>query len=325
VTAYVEWVLGTTRSATAPYIVTEIDLESGAMFARNPWNADFGTRVAFADLLGKQTAWTGDRREFLGRNGTLDAPAALAEDAELSNRVGAGFDPCGALQTSLELRSNAATEVVFVLGQAATQADARALIARYRASDLDRVLEAVTQRWDDVLGAVQVKTPDRAMDILLNHWLLYQTLSCRIWARSGFYQASGAYGFRDQLQDGMALVIARPDLTREHLLRAAARQFSAGDVQHWWLPVSGKGVHAPPTSRMLPPSRSTPRRWRSRVLDERSVPRGVRASPERARRLRADVAETGRSSSTARARSIAACRSARTVCRSSAAGTGTTA
>ena len=242
VTAYVEWVLGTTRSATAPYIVTQIDPESGAMFARNPWNAEFGTRVAFADLLGRQSAWTGDRREFLGRNGTLEAPAALAEDAVLSNRVGAGLDPCGALQASFELKPNAATEIVFVLGQAASSADARALVTRYRSIDLDGVLEGVTQRWDEVLGAVQVKTPDRAMDILLNHWLLYQTLSCRIWARSGFYQASGAYGFRDQLQDGMALVTARPDLTREHLLRAAARQFAAGDVQHWWLPVSGKGV-----------------------------------------------------------------------------------
>jgi cyclic beta-1,2-glucan synthetase len=242
VTAYVEWVLGASRSASAPLITTEVEPESLAMLARNPWSGPFGARVAFADLGGRQSAWTGDRREFLGRNGALAAPAALAEGVELSKTVGAGLDPCAALQTSLELRANAVTEVVFFLGQAATAADARALVTHYRASDLDAVLRTVTERWDDILGTVQVRTPDRSMDLLLNRWLLYQTLACRVWARSGFYQASGAYGFRDQLQDGMALVTARPDLTREHLLRAAARQFVEGDVQHWWLPPAGNGV-----------------------------------------------------------------------------------
>ncbi len=242
VTAYVEWVLGASRSASAPFIVTELEPESLALLARNPWSAQFGARVAFADLGGRQRSWTGDRTEFLGRNGALAAPAALAEGVELSNTVGAGLDPCGALQTSLELRANAVTEVVFFLGQAATAADASSLLTRYRTTDLDALLRGVTERWDEILGAVQVRTPDRSMDLLLNRWLLYQTLACRFWARSGFYQASGAYGFRDQLQDGMALVTARPDLTREHLLRAAARQFVEGDVQHWWLQPAGNGV-----------------------------------------------------------------------------------
>ncbi|HKC51351.1 MAG TPA: glucoamylase family protein [Myxococcota bacterium] len=242
VTAYAEWVLGASRSATAPLIVTELEPESLALLARNPWSAQFGTRVAFADLAGKQRSWTGDRKEFLGRNGTLAAPAALAEGVELSNRVGAGLDPCAALQTSLELRANASTEVVSFLGQAASAADARSLLARYRSADLDAVLRSVVDRWDEILGTVQVRTPDRSMDLMLNRWLLYQTLACRVWARSGFYQASGAYGFRDQLQDGMALATARPDLTRAHLLRAAARQFVEGDVQHWWLPPAGNGV-----------------------------------------------------------------------------------
>ena len=156
--------------------------------------------------------------------------------------MGAGLDPCGALRTTIVLPPNGRVEIVFFLGEAASAADARALIARYRAADLDAVLAEVGRHWDDVLGAVQVKTPDRAMDIMLNGWLLYQTLACRIWARSAFYQASGAYGFRDQLQDGMALAAARPAMTREHLLRAAARQFVEGDVQHWWLPHSGQGV-----------------------------------------------------------------------------------
>ena len=242
ITAYVEWVLGVSRAASAPFVVTEIDTETGAMLAHNHWRAGFGSRVAFADLAGRQRTWTGDRTEFLGRNGTLDHPAAMEGATPLSNRVGGGLDPCGALQTRVELGPNGATEIVFFLGEAATKAEANALITRYRAADLDAVLRAVARLWDDTLGAVAVRTPDRAMDVLLNRWLLYQTLACRVWARSAFYQASGAYGFRDQLQDVMALSAAKPEVTRAHLLRAAARQFAEGDVQHWWLPLSGQGV-----------------------------------------------------------------------------------
>ncbi|MDO8349162.1 MAG: glycosyl transferase, partial [Planctomycetota bacterium] len=242
VTAYVEWVLGTARGATAPNVVTEIDAATKVMLARNPWRPEFGSRCAFADLGGRQTNWTGDRTEFLGRNGSLDHPDSLAGNRPLSGRCGAGLDPCGALQTEVELAPGRQTEIVFFLGETASRTEALALIARYRTADLDRVLQAVTGHWDEVLGVVQVRTPDRSMDLLLNRWLLYQTLACRLWARSACYQAGGAYGFRDQLQDVMALAVSRPDLTREHLLRAAARQFGAGDVQHWWLPHSGQGV-----------------------------------------------------------------------------------
>jgi len=242
VTAYIDWVLGPSRGASAPFVTTAIDPETGALFARNPWNAAFGSRVAFADLAGRQSNWTGDRREFIGRNGTYERPAALADGAPLSNKVGAGLDPCGALGRSIVLPPNTRVEIVCFLGQAANTQDASALVAKYRKAELDEVLSEVRRHWDAVLGAVQVKTPDRTMDIMLNGWLLYQTLACRIWARSGFYQASGAYGFRDQLQDGMALVATRPAMTREHLLRAASRQFVEGDVQHWWLPHSGQGV-----------------------------------------------------------------------------------
>ncbi|HYS93752.1 MAG TPA: glucoamylase family protein [Candidatus Acidoferrales bacterium] len=242
VTAYVEWVLGTSRSASAPFIVTEIDPVTQAMYVRNTWSSDFAGRVAFADLRGMQTAWTGDRTEFLGRNGALDRPAALNREGRLSGRVGAGLDPCGALQTLVELRAGERADVVFFLGEAATREEAGTLIARYRAADLDTVLRDVKDRWDTVLGGVQVKTPDRSMDLLLNRWLLYQTLACRVWSRSAFYQAGGAYGFRDQLQDVMALSAATPDIAREHILRAAARQFVEGDVQHWWHPPTGRGV-----------------------------------------------------------------------------------
>jgi cyclic beta-1,2-glucan synthetase len=242
VTAYVEWVLGTSRGASAPYIVTEIEPATRSLLARNAWNGELAGRVAFADLGGRQTAWTGDRTEFLGRNGTPDHPAALESGEPLSGRVGAGLDPCGALQAVVEVRPGDRVEVVFFLGQGDGAEAARALIERYRAADLEAVLEEVTRYWDDVAGALQVRTPDRSLDVMLNRWLLYQTLSCRIWARSAFYQAGGAYGFRDQLQDIMALAVARPEIAREHILRCAGRQFVEGDVQHWWHPPSGRGV-----------------------------------------------------------------------------------
>ena len=242
VTAYSEWVLGTARGASAPFITTQVDAGSGVLLARNPWSNAFAGRVAFADLGGRQSSWTGDRCEFLGRNGNAAAPAALLGNAPLSGTTGAGFDPCAALQCRIELAAGESVEVVAFIGQCTSSEAATTLVARYRTADLDAVLKAVTDHWQGALGAVQVQTPDRAMDIMLNGWLLYQTLACRIWARSAFYQASGAYGFRDQLQDGMALTFSQPEATRSHILRAASRQFVEGDVQHWWLPHSGQGV-----------------------------------------------------------------------------------
>ncbi len=242
VTGYVEWVLGTSRGASASTIVTELDAETGAILARNPWSSAFGERAAFAALRGSMNACTADRAEFIGRHGSLSDPAALAGNAQLSGRTGAGLDPCSALQTTLSLGPGQVVEVVLLVGQAASREEACALVEHYRKADLDGVFGEVERYWDELLGTVQVRTPDRAMDIMLNGWLLYQTLACRVWARSAFYQASGAYGFRDQLQDGMALTFARPAMTRDHLLRAAARQFLEGDVQHWWLPHSGQGV-----------------------------------------------------------------------------------
>ena len=242
VTAYTECVMGQTRGATAPFIVTGVDSGTGALLVRNPWRTQSAGRVVIADLGGRQEAWTCDRREFIGRHGTLARPAALVGLAPLSRRVGAGLDPCCALQTFIELEADESTEIVSLIGEAASVTEAQSLIARYRSADLDDIYRQVLAFWDDVLRTVQVKTPDRSMDLMLNRWLLYQTLSCRMWARSAFYQASGAYGFRDQLQDSMALTMARPALTRAHLLRAAGRQFHDGDVQHWWLPGSGQGI-----------------------------------------------------------------------------------
>jgi cyclic beta-1,2-glucan synthetase len=242
VTAYVEWVLAASRSASLAFVETEADALTGAIFARNPWNTAFGSRTAFLDMRGDQTEWTGDRREFIGRNGAMARPAALAGGAALSKTVGAGLDPCVAMRTQVDLPIGGAAEIVIFLGDAATREEARAAIGAWRVADLDAVEAKIADFWGKTLGALEVRTPDRSMDLMLNGWLLYQTLACRVWARSAFYQASGAYGFRDQLQDGMALVATRPDLTREHLLRAAGRQFAEGDVQHWWLPHSGQGV-----------------------------------------------------------------------------------
>ncbi|WP_342806278.1 glucoamylase family protein [Alteromonas sp. M12] len=242
VTAYTEWVLGTTRKQTGPYISSKLDPSTQAILLRNRWGMAFPERVAFADMGGKQTLWTTDRTEFIGRRGHKSAPQALLLKTPLTGTTGAGYDPCTALQQVIELADGESIECVVFIGQSANEQQALELINRYRQTDLNVVLDEVRQHWQSLLTAVQVKTPDRSMDIMLNGWLLYQTLACRIWARSSFYQASGAYGFRDQLQDGMALTFSRPDMTRSHILRAAARQFLEGDVQHWWLPHSGQGV-----------------------------------------------------------------------------------
>jgi len=239
---YVEWTLGATRTAGAAHIVTQIDSETGALFARNPHSSEFSARTAFMDIGGRQSAWTGDRREFLGRNGSHEAPAALWADDALSMRVGGGLDPAGALRADITLEPGGDVELLLTLGQGADHGAARALVQKYRTVDAAAVLASVIDFWDRTLGAIQIKTPDKAMDLLTNRWLIYQTLSCRFWGRAGFYQASGAYGFRDQLQDSMALCVSHPELAREHLLRAAGRQFPEGDVQHWWLPESGKGA-----------------------------------------------------------------------------------
>ncbi|MEP7184713.1 MAG: glycosyl transferase family 36 [Rhodanobacter sp.] len=242
ITAYVEWALGPNGSTPAPCVVTRRDATTGAVFAQNRWRADYGERVAFADLGGQQHSLSGDRNDFLGGAGNVSEPAALRGDAALSGRLGAGLDPCAALQTRIELPPNTEMDIVFLLGDAASAEEAQVLIETYRDVDLDAVLGDIANQWNGLLDTVQVHTPDRAMDIMLNDWLPYQVLACRVWARTAYYQSSGAFGYRDQLQDVMALCVSRPDLAREHLLRAAGRQFAEGDVQHWWLPPTGAGI-----------------------------------------------------------------------------------
>jgi len=241
-TAYVEWVLGALREKNALHVVTELDVETGALFARNAFNGDFPGRVAFLDASEIVKTFTGDRTEFIGRNNPLSSPAAM-KNIRLSGKTGAGLDPCGAVQTRFDLAHNETREVIFLLGCASTTAEARHLIRRFRGPHAAReTLESIWIYWNETLGALRVETPDPALDLLANGWLLYQTQVSRLWARSGYYQSGGAYGFRDQLQDVMALVYSEPRLAREQIVRAARRQFREGDVQHWWHPPSGRGV-----------------------------------------------------------------------------------
>ncbi len=241
VTAYAEWVLGTARGASAPFIITRSDPATGAILAQNTFSTGFPGRIAFADFGAGIASLTADRAEFIGPGGTLKSPAGV-RNAPLSGTMGPALDPCAALQHRLTLHPGETIDLTFLLGQAESDAAASTLIQQMRATDTNAILADVKLHWADLLTSVQITSPDRAMDIMLNGWLMYQTLACRIWARAGFYQASGAYGFRDQLQDGMALTFSRPAMTRAHLLRAASRQFPEGDVQHWWLPHSGQGV-----------------------------------------------------------------------------------
>jgi cellobiose phosphorylase len=242
VTGYVEWLLGDLREKTAMHVVTESDPVSGALFARNAYNTEFPNRVAFFDVDDPTRSIGGDRSEFLGRNGGTRAPAGMGR-MHLSGRIGAGLDPCAALQVNVTLEEDAEHELVFRLGLGRDAADASALVQRFRGRGAAaQALDQARAHWANLLGAVQVSTPDPALDVLANGWLLYQTTACRMWARSGYYQSGGAFGFRDQLQDSMALLHAAPELSRAQLLLCAAHQFPEGDVQHWWHPPLDRGV-----------------------------------------------------------------------------------
>jgi cyclic beta-1,2-glucan synthetase len=244
VTSYHELVLGVTREATANHIVTDVEESEGAIFARNSFNNEFSERVAFAGTSEREFTVTCDRKEFIGRNGSLARPAALRRTG-LSGRDGAGLDPCAAIQTSIELAPGEGREIIFLFGQAGSLAEAREVNARFsNAHVVNEAFEAVIGFWDQLLGTIEIKTPDGSMDTLVNRWLLCQTLACRVRGRSAFYQSSGAFGFRDQLQDVMALVYASPEVARSQILRAAARQFKEGDVLHWWHEPAGRGVRS---------------------------------------------------------------------------------
>jgi cyclic beta-1,2-glucan synthetase len=241
-TNYVDLTLGVDRHASAPHIVADIEDQQSAVFARNSFNNEFAERIVFVSTSEARCTMTCDRKEFIGRNGSLAHPAALRR-VGLSGRDGAGLDPCAAIQAQIELAPGEAREIVFLLGQAGSIGQAREINSRFRSVQaVNEALEHVLNFWDQTLSTVEIKTPDASLDTLVNRWLLCQVLACRVRGRSAFYQSSGAFGFRDQLQDVMTLVYARPEVAREQILRAASRQFKEGDVLHWWHEPSARGV-----------------------------------------------------------------------------------
>lgn len=241
-TGYIEWVLGNHRMKTAMYIQTEVDSESGAIFGRNPYNTEFGNRVAFLDVNHYKKSFTADRSEFIGRNRSLKNPEALSRQ-KLSGKSGLALDPCAAIQVPFELSDGAEYEVVFKLGTGRDTSHAHEIVKKFKASSsVYDSLEKVKKQWKKTVEAVQIETPDTAINIITNGWLTYQTLSSRLWGRSGYYQSGGAYGFRDQLQDVASLLHTNPKLAREQILLCSSRQFIDGDVQHWWHPPVGRGV-----------------------------------------------------------------------------------
>ena len=239
---FVEWVLGVQRAQSAQTVFTEWDETNQIIFARNTYNNEFSGRTAFFAMSEPVSSFTCDRREFLGRNGSLQKPASLYR-GHLSNKHGGAVDPCAALMSVFDLKADEEKEIFILLGQTDAGPEGKNLVIKYRnASKVQDAFRTMKESWDKTLNTIQVKTPDEAMNIIMNRWLVYQTLACRYWARTAFYQSGGAYGFRDQLQDVMALVYSRPELAREQILRAAHRQFPEGDVQHWWHPPTGRGV-----------------------------------------------------------------------------------
>ena len=241
-TGYAEWVLGDLRSRSLMHIVTEMDNRSGAILARNPYNSEFENRVAFFDVDDPNKYITTDRTEFIGRNGTMANPDAMNR-AKLSGKKGAGLDPCAALQVVFDLAEEEEKEIVFRLGAGKNTEEVLNTIKTFEGNAAaKKALDEVHAYWQKMLGTLQIETPDAPLNILTNGWLTYQTLACRIWARSGFYQSGGAFGYRDQLQDVMALLLTEPALARQQILLCASRQFNEGDVQHWWHPPAGRGV-----------------------------------------------------------------------------------
>lgn len=244
-TLYVEWVLGVSRESTSPYLVTEMDRPANLMKVRNVYSANFGNIYAFVSSSEKIVSYSGNRAEFIGNRGTLQNPEGLREK-EFTGTEGAGYDPCSAIMVKVTLDPNERKEIIFIMGQTNNEASSpsmNSLVDKYCSLSYAKIeLGNVKQSWKSILGQIKVETPDRALNLMINEWLLYQVISCRLRAKAAFYQCGGAVGFRDQLQDVMALLNVEPERARRQIVLCCSRQFIEGDVQHWWHQHTGQGV-----------------------------------------------------------------------------------
>jgi cyclic beta-1,2-glucan synthetase len=250
-TYFVEWVLSPNRESSENFIVPSFDRDLGALLAQNTYSAEFSQYVAFLASDHPIHGLTTDRKEFLGTPGNRSHPEGLKR-VGLSGKVQAGLDPCAALQNHINFTPGEQKKITYILGQGENLEHAQSLAQNYSITEkIEERWSKMLEKWENLLGTIQISTPDPTMDLILNRWLLYQALSCRIWGRSAFYQSSGAYGFRDQLQDVSSILATLPEEGRDHILRAAKHQFDAGDVLHWWHPPSGRGVRTRITDDLL--------------------------------------------------------------------------
>lgn len=240
---YAKLALGVTHEQTAQYIFTGYNEENNYIYARNPYSEHFGKLACYMRIFGgEDLTYTGNRKEFIGRGRRVSDPRAF-KLKRLTNTVGAGFDPCLAQNTKLTLKSEEEKEFLVLLGQEESFEAIERIINKYKnPQKAEEELNNVKDYWEGLLGTIQVETPDKSMDIMINGWLMYQVISCRFWARTGFYQSGGAYGFRDQLQDVMSIGYLDPEITRKHIIYSASKQYLEGDVQHWWHPVVESGI-----------------------------------------------------------------------------------
>ncbi|MCH7411627.1 hypothetical protein MM239_19735 [Belliella sp. DSM 111904] len=253
---YLDRVLGVDPSLSSRFVSQEVDDLGSMLFACNNYNNEFAGRIVFSALInpldGAIRRFTTDREGFIGRNRSLDKPLALESERWLDNKNPVGGDSCAALQTYFELAPNESVTLIFLEGEGRDHEAAKEMIRRFSTlSQVEAALEDIHRFWKDTCGKVRISTPDQSLDILVNGWLTYQNLSCRIWGRTGFYQSGGAYGFRDQLQDSMAARYADTRICRNQLLLHAKQQFLEGDVLHWWHPPSGRGIRSKITDDRL--------------------------------------------------------------------------
>lgn len=247
---YQEWVLGINREDSARFIIQEADRDEYAIYARNHYNNEFAGRIAFASVStaskeagDAEVSFSTDRQQFIGRNASLERPSAVAGEADLDDSVNTGGDPCAAFQARLVMEPGEEIEWIVVMGEAKDTEEAKKLVRKYRQTqEVNHAFRDITAFWEERLRRIRIETPDSSLNQMMNGWLMYQNIACRMLSRTGFYQAGGAYGFRDQLQDAMTALYVDPQMTRDQILLHASRQFPEGDVQHWWHPPTGRGV-----------------------------------------------------------------------------------